>query len=110
MSARSSLQKYTVRVKKPENRLFKFCDPHRVFQRARACRNIRFGSSLGVPLPPTFLTQAGGHAVFPATGRRRSKHTNLLRGCCQPKNRTETQILTTLQLPKTPAVNPQKMS
>jgi hypothetical protein len=44
ISASSSLQKYTVRVKKPENQIFKFFDPSRVLQRARACRNIRFGS------------------------------------------------------------------
>jgi hypothetical protein len=38
------LQKYTVRVKKPENKIFKFVDPSRVPQRARACINIRLGS------------------------------------------------------------------
>ena len=38
------MQKYTVRVKKPENQIFKFFDPSRVLQRARACRNLRFGS------------------------------------------------------------------
>ena len=57
MSARSSFQKYTVRVKKPENRLFKFCDPRRVFQRARACRNIRFGSKNRKAKSSSFLTR-----------------------------------------------------
>ena len=47
ISASSSLQKYTVRVKKPENKIFKLFDPGRVFQRARACINIRFGSKTG---------------------------------------------------------------
>ena len=40
ISASSSLQKYTVRVKKPENQIVKFFDPSRVFQRARACRSM----------------------------------------------------------------------
>ena len=57
-SASSSLQKYTVRVKKPENKIFKFFDPSRVFQRARACRNIRFGSKNRKTKSSSFLTRA----------------------------------------------------
>jgi hypothetical protein len=40
---RASLQKYTVRVKKPEIKIFKFFDPSRVFQRARELAEI-YGS------------------------------------------------------------------
>jgi hypothetical protein len=58
ISASSSLQKYTVRVKKPENKIFKFCDPRRVFQRARACRNIRFGSKNRKTKSSSFLARA----------------------------------------------------
>jgi hypothetical protein len=54
----ASLQKYTVRVKKPENKIFKFCDPRRVFQRARACRNIRFGSKNRKTKSSSFLARA----------------------------------------------------
>ena len=56
ISASSSLQKYTVRVKKPENKIVMFCDPRRVFQRARACRNIRFGSKNRKAKSSSFLT------------------------------------------------------
>ena len=57
-SASSSLQEYTVRVKKPENKIFKCFDPSRVFQRARACRNIRFGSKNRKTKYSSFLTRA----------------------------------------------------
>ena len=52
------MQKYTVRVKKPENKIFKFFAPSRVFQRARACRNIRFGSKNRKTKSSSFLTRA----------------------------------------------------
>ena len=58
MSASSSLQKYTVRVRKPENNIFKFFDPSRVFQRARACINIRFGSKNQKTTSSSFLPRA----------------------------------------------------
>ena len=58
ISASSSLQKYTVRVKKPENNIFKIFDPSRVFQRARACRNIRFGSKNRKTKSSSCLTRA----------------------------------------------------
>ena len=38
------MQQYTVRVKKTEKCFFRFFDPNRIFQRARTCSNIRFGS------------------------------------------------------------------
>ena len=65
ISASSSLQKYTVRVKKPENKIFKFFDPSRVFQRARACRNIRFGSKNRKTKSSSFLTRACGNLQQP---------------------------------------------
>ena len=52
------MQKYTARVKKPENKIFKFFDPSRVFQRARACRNIRLGSKNRKTKSSSFLTRA----------------------------------------------------
>jgi hypothetical protein len=58
ISASSSLQKYTVRVKKPENKIFKLFDPGRVFQRARACINIRFGSKNRRTTSSSFLPRA----------------------------------------------------
>ena len=53
------MHKYTVRVKKPENKIFKFFDPSRVFQRARACRNIRFGSKNRKAKSSSCLTRPG---------------------------------------------------
>jgi hypothetical protein len=58
MSASSSLQKYTVRVKKPESKIFKLFDPGSVFQRARACINIRFGSKNRKTKSSSFLPRA----------------------------------------------------
>ena len=52
------MQKYTVRVKKPENEIFKLFDPGRVFQRARACINIRFGSKNRKTKSSSFLPRA----------------------------------------------------
>ena len=58
MSASSSLQKYTVRVKKQDNKIFKLFDPGSVFQRARACINIRFGSKNRKTKSSSFLTRS----------------------------------------------------
>ena len=41
---------------KPENKIVMFCDPRRVFQRARACRNIQFGSKNRKAKSSSFLT------------------------------------------------------
>ena len=49
---------YTVRVKKPENKIFKLFDPSHVFQRARACNNIRFGSENRKTKSSSFSTRA----------------------------------------------------
>ena len=43
---------------KPENKIFKFFAPSRVFQRARACRNTRFGSKNKKTKSSSCLTRA----------------------------------------------------
>ena len=48
----------TIRVQKPENKIFKFFDPDRLFQRARDFRNIRFGSKNRETKSSSFLTRA----------------------------------------------------
>ena len=58
MSASSSLQKYLVRVTKQDNEIFKLCDPGNVFQRARACINIRYGSKNRKTKSSSFVTRA----------------------------------------------------
>ena len=58
MSACSSLQEYTVCVKNPENKIYKLFDPSLVFQRARTCRNIRFGSKNRKTKSSSFLARA----------------------------------------------------
>ena len=42
----------------PENNIVMFFDPSRVFQRARACRNIRFGSKNRKTKSSSCLTRA----------------------------------------------------
>ena len=75
----------TIRVQKPENKIFKFFDPDRLLQRARACINIRFGSKNRKTKSSSFLTRACGNLQQPGqqhTHTHTHIHTHWARARC----------------------------